>query len=162
MTPWLSITMIKFVISLFCLFYMSSLEHKKDFIEKIKYIDPTELHCLAKNAYHEAFGEGHIGMLLVTQVVFNRASKQNKNYCEVVYEPFQFSWTLQKRPKRIKEEDLIKIKYLIIRYINGLEKIPIVFSNATHFHTIRVNPKWNRKFTRLGVFKQHIFYKGIL
>ena len=59
-----------------------------------------ELYCLAKNIYHEARGEPHLGKLAVAQVTLNRVNSKRwgSTVCEVVYEKSktgapQFSWT---------------------------------------------------------------------
>ena len=52
---------------------------------------------LTLNVYHEARGEPEIGQLAVAHVTLNRAMEEHKSIAEVVREPYQFSWTFQKK-----------------------------------------------------------------
>jgi spore germination cell wall hydrolase CwlJ-like protein len=54
-----------------------------------------ELICLAENIYHEARGEWDRGQIAVAHVTLNRVDHPHwpDTICEVVYEPWQFSWT---------------------------------------------------------------------
>lgn len=58
-----------------------------------------EFKCLADNIYHEARGEGDLGMRLVGDVTVNRALSDRfpDDICRVVYQPSQFSWTRFKK-----------------------------------------------------------------
>lgn len=128
-----------------------------DWIPPVKLISEQQLSCLIKNAYHEAFIEGPTGMLLVTQVVFNRAKIKNKTYCEIIFEKSQFSWTLFKH-RKISEKHWKIIEHLILEYYNGFHKIPEELSMATHFHANYVKPYWRNKAIFLGTWKTHLFY----
>lgn len=145
----------------FVIFVMLLLAYKSvsnvDWIPSGKIIDIKQLECLVKNAYHEAFIEGPIGMLLVTQVVFNRAKIKNKTYCEIIFEKSQFSWTLFKH-KNISERHWKAIEHLIIEYYNGMHSIPEHLKNATHFHANYVKPYWRKHAEYLGEWRRHMFY----
>jgi spore germination cell wall hydrolase CwlJ-like protein len=117
-----------------------------------------QLDCLIQNAYYEAFGEGVIGVLLVTQVVLNRAQIKKTSYCSVVFEKYQFSWTLT-TPGIIKEKDRLFLEKLIIEFYTGRRHIPEEFKTATHFHANYVRPYWANKLEFLGSWKNHLFYK---
>ena len=58
-----------------------------------------DVKCLAIAMHKEARGEGREGMLLVGNVVLNRANKHKKRVCSVVYEKGQFSWAREKRER---------------------------------------------------------------
>ena len=49
--------------------------------------------CLALAIYHEARGEPLAGKHAVAEVVVNRAENRKKDFCDVVFERNQFSWT---------------------------------------------------------------------
>lgn len=138
------------------LLFSVKLEHKENY-KYPNYITLKQLDCLVKNAYHEAHGEGPLGMLLVTQVVLNRA-KNKKNYCAVIYQYKQFSWTLEKE-KKISREDNLKISELILLFYNGKLAVPDNYKNITHFHTIYVKPYWSRKIKPVGSYRNHVFYQ---
>jgi spore germination cell wall hydrolase CwlJ-like protein len=61
-------------------------------------IPKEEIECLSRNIYHEARGEGHVGMTAIAMVTLNRVKDPRwpKTVCKVVYQPYQFSWTHQK------------------------------------------------------------------
>ena len=66
----------------------------------------AEIECLAKNIYFESRGEPLEGQYAVAYVTLNRVldSRWPDTICDVVYEPNQFSWTVN--PNRpIREHD---------------------------------------------------------
>lgn len=125
---------------------------------KVKTLPDKELLCLAKNAYYEARGEGELGLLLVTQVVYNRVT--GNNFCDVIYRHKQFSWTLRKQ-KPISKEELMKLKWMMLAFHNDYYKIPDHLKEATHFHAVYIKPYWSRNLKYLGQWKNHRFYKEI-
>ena len=48
--------------------------------------------CLARAVYQEANTQGERGREAVLAVIVNRAIKQQKHVCEIIKQPFQFSW----------------------------------------------------------------------
>lgn len=114
----------------------------------------NELNCLIRNAYFEANLEGDIGMLLVTNVVFNRT--KNGKYCSTIFSKNQFSWTSGKR-----RSIPVNIYNDIKSNINMFSKrsIPRRFVDATHYHKRGENPKWAHRLKYLGAYKHHLFYK---
>ena len=54
----------------------------------------TEIDCLARNIYHEARGESLQGQIAVAAVTVNRVLTKGypSSICQVVYQPYQFSW----------------------------------------------------------------------
>lgn len=118
-------------------------------------LSEKQLDCLIKNAYHEANGEGRTGRLLVTQVVFNRTT--DENFCKTIYDRKQFSWT-SKKAKQIPTIDYNKISLEIQELFYGFTEIPKGLKKATYFHTTAVKPYWAKAFTKVGVWKNHVFY----
>jgi len=109
-------------------------------------VDETELNCLAQNIYHEARGQSEKGQIAVALVTMNRVNHVNfpNSICEVVFQPYQFSWTHQN---------------MIIDYANNIERkawekslqialavmLGDVYNNMygiTHYHATSVNPNW--------------------
>lgn len=111
-----------------------------------------ELDCLAKVIYYEARGESEAGKLAVALATLNRVDspKFPKTVCQVVYQKQQFSWT-KKRSQSTAWQGYREIaqKAYDNRDILGEFK-------ATHFHNLRVNPRWKLK--RLTKIGKHIFY----
>jgi spore germination cell wall hydrolase CwlJ-like protein len=145
----------KFLLGILILMLWNPLSYREDF-KVLKSIEARQLNCLVKNALHEAGGEGTIGRLLVTNVVFNRT--ENGNYCKTVYKYKQFSWTLYKE-KKFDLEFKLKVKNEILEYYNNNINIPKHLKDATHFHATYVKPKWRKKMKYLGHWGNHHFYQ---
>jgi len=119
-------------------------------------IHGSELNCLAQNAYFEANLEGDVGMLLVTNVVFNRT--HGGKFCNTIWSPKQFSWTSGKK-KKIPVNILNDIKSNINNFSLHRHLIPKKFIVATHYHAKSEYPIWAHKLKRIGAYKNHVFYK---
>ena len=65
-----------------------------------------DVHVMALNMYHEARGEGRLGMLAVGWVVLNRMADEAypKTVAEVVYQGCQFSWVCDRRSDRPRDQ----------------------------------------------------------
>lgn len=127
--------------------------------------------CLAANIYFEARNQPLDGQIAVAQVTMNRASHDVNRVCEVTLKRKQFSWLNGKtnknetvilaafeQPKEKKawaKSKEIANKVLKKRYRDRV-------AGATHYHTTRVNPKWNRSenMTKVTVIGDHIFYRA--
>lgn len=147
-------------------------------IENAPHIDTSAFECIANNAYHEARGEKIIGMIAVTQVVLNRANKGKMSVCEVVYKPYQFSWTANKLLKKVDVtshawRDAERVAYWATFGATcpaSCEGIPGPFAKksvnlespfllATHYHAADVTPAWSTRLKKLGVLGNHVFYR---
>ena len=125
------------------------------------------LTCLALNVFKEARGEPVAGQHAVALVTLNRVYRNglDKDVCDVVFEPKQFSWTItdseggvlhrQKRPdqssvewKRAKQSAL---EALYMEDFTG---------GATHYHEVKSKPIWRRKMEYVGQWGNHYFYRG--
>lgn len=127
--------------------------------EKFDYTD-LDFFCLAKNIFHEAGGESQLGKYAVAQVTLNRLknSRYPNSICDVVMEPYQFSWTLDAEkqwsvPEGIGWEHSKKIAYAVLKgkRIYGMDK-------TLYFHNNTIVPVWahtKHKITQIG---GHIFY----
>lgn len=118
-----------------------------------------QMKCMVDNAFHEAYAEGKLGRQIVMKVVLNRAVG-SEDICEKVYAPKQFSWTSFKK-KKFSEKIGRELAAEVEEVYYGFAKIPEEFLNATHFHVLKVKPVWRKSFKKLGVWKNHIFYKGV-
>lgn len=127
--------------------------------------------CLALNIYHEARSEPLLGQHAVAQVTMNRAGRDPKNVCKVVFEPKQFSWTntltathgaerarLSKAfiPKEGKAWEIAKT--IAFHTVKG--NIGDFTKGATFYHTKGVRPIWDRTFTLIATIGQHKFYRA--
>lgn len=117
--------------------------------------------CLALNIYHESRGDPYEGQAAVALTTLNRAKLSSKEVCEVVFEPRQFSWTIEgaigqrikasHHPKDKTAWEKAKQIALAAFYMKDFT------GGATHFHEASINPKWPHK--RIGRWGSHIFYK---
>ena len=116
--------------------------------------------CLALNMYHEARGEDIDGMVAVAEVTLNRVESDRypDDVCEVVKQPYQFSWYISddKMPP-IEEDDVFSEAFIIAKDMIESGNRPFGLS-ATHFHTRSIRPYWADKFERVATIGNHIFY----
>lgn len=114
-----------------------------------------EFHCLALNLYHEARGEGILGMIGVGQVTLNRVQTQyrgKKSVCGVVYDSKQFSWTNAPTKKPVITKEVLAAARLVA---DGLRITQL--TNVLHYHADYVSPKWSEQMTVSIVMGQHLF-----
>lgn len=158
-----------FVVLLFGLFFPVFASHKDkinsfdtDVSEKRADIDRS-LTCMAMNLYHEARGEGELGMVAVAHVVLNRAKSKNfpSDVCEVIKQvkpSCQFSWFCTGKIKDIDNWDKYDhARSVAINVMNGQVTDPT--NGALYYHTVNVKPKWRKRFIKVAKIGSHIFYK---
>lgn len=132
---------------------------KSDFTQpQLVTASQKDIHCLAQNIYHEARSEPLKGQIAVAQVTINRVKLANfrKSVCQVVFEPHQFSWTLNKHAK-VRDTQAWKTSLAVAKAVLT-NSIRIPNFTATFYHTKQVNPRWNRNMEVLAVIGNHIFY----
>lgn len=112
-----------------------------------------EFKCLVDNVYHEARGEPKEGILLVAKTTLNRAKSGifPKSICEVVYQPYQFSWTIYKRKLPIDKEQWNRLAGIVHESIE--HPADSLYFHATYIKT----PKWAKNKEGVVVGK-HKFY----
>jgi spore germination cell wall hydrolase CwlJ-like protein len=132
---------------------------KFDFMPRIQQqASQKDITCLAQNVYHEARSETLHGQIAVAQVTVNRVkqSKFKKTVCEIVFAPNQFSWTRDRR-LRVKDNKAWEASLVVARAVLT-NSVRLPDFTATHYHTKKVNPSWNRNKQILAVIGSHIFY----
>ncbi|PID76050.1 MAG: cell wall hydrolase [Deltaproteobacteria bacterium] len=111
---------------------------------------------LTLNVYHEARSEPQIGQVAVALVTLNRASQRSLPVKQIVQEPYQFSWTLQKEsytPQNPKAFlDCMQSAYLALENEDFTD-------GATHYHLNTIAPYWISQYTYLDQYGSHKFYK---
>jgi len=111
---------------------------------------------LTLNVYHEARSEPQVGQVAVALVTLNRANEKDLPIKQIVQEPYQFSWTFQKKsyvpddPKAFLE--CMRSVYIALKTNDFTQ-------GATHYHLESINPYWAAKFTFLNQYGSHKFYK---
>lgn len=115
--------------------------------------------CLAQNIYFEAYREPMEGIEAVAATVFNRMTSglYPATICAVVYQPFQYSWTLDTmnwmRKPPAEYVDLAK-SFLADR-TDIQERYPV-----THFHRADIKPNWSSNLVFIAQYGQHKFYEN--
>ncbi len=111
---------------------------------------------LTLNVYHESRSENDMAQRAVAHVTINRAVKRNLTIKEVIFQPYQFSWTHQLTDYTPRDVDT-----LFICYRNSLDatKEEDFTQGATYFHTIGDKPDWAEDVKKVGVYGSHVFYK---
>ena len=116
----------------------------------------AEFKCMVDNLYHEARGEGVLGLSAVASVVMNRATATGQDVCSVVYKHKQFSWT--QKPKPIASKDNLHNIFVVAnKALSGT--LTDVTQGATHYHATHVKPKWAKAMKKVVIINNHIFYK---
>lgn len=138
-------------------------ETEEEFLLKVKNNKKSnnELRCLALNMYHEARGQGKIGMLLVGHVTMNRV--KHKNYpntiCKVVYQHKQFSWVHTIKDHTPKEKKSWKLAQDLAKLV--INRTFDRSNGALFFHNKNISPYWskdNDEIQKLDKHRSHIFY----
>lgn len=138
-------------------------ETEEEFLLKVKNNKKSsnELRCLALNMYHEARGQGKIGMLLVGHVTMNRV--KHKNYpntiCKVVYQHKQFSWVHTIKDHTPKEKKSWKLAQDLAKQV--INRTFDRSNGALFFHNKNISPYWskdNDEIQKLDKHRSHIFY----
>jgi len=121
--------------------------------EKPKPKPKTDVECLASVIYHEARGESVDGQIAVGNVVLNRVKSRHypRSVCGVAFQPKQFTGLTRIKYNESAMKLAKKIMAGAVDYI----------TEATHFHTIHVDPKWasHPNMVYLGTIGDHVFYK---
>jgi len=125
--------------------------------------------CLALNMYHEARGEGPVGMVAIGQTTLNRVADPRwpNDICKVVKErgfislnSCQFSWYCDRRSDVPVDKDMWNIAISLSRgMIKGHIASPKL-KDATCYHATWVEnlPKWTLKSKYILTEGDHIFY----
>lgn len=126
------------------------------------------LACLSVNVYHEARGEPDEGQLAVAYVTLNRAQRKKMDVCDVVVEPYQFSWTTGGVMLRSKgwtlmphmvptDEKAFEKAVGIARVAMGRKRDDPTLG-ALFYHADYVSPDWRTRMTEFGAIGRHVFY----
>lgn len=119
-----------------------------------------ELGCLAMNIYHEGRGESAKGRAAIASVTMNRvrSSRYPDTVCEVVWQRKQFSWTnVAPRHHAITNRRAWHQALVIAElFIGGAMASEV--GEATHYHTVHVQPSWQDETKQVALVGDHIFY----
>lgn len=124
--------------------------------------DSYQMTCVALAIYHESRGLSDVSQFAVGSVVMNRSRLERypSNPCEVVWQRYAFSWTQNKYNKKIPMEPEAWEKAQRIAY--NVYSDPDAFDptmGATHFHDVKVRPKWAKKGKNKTRIETHVFMR---
>ena len=123
--------------------------------------------CLSAAIYYEAASESEDGQRAVAQVVLNRVRHPAypNTVCDVVYQGTergdrlcQFSYACDGSMARLPSRDGWGRASRIARAALAGYVYPGVGA-ATHYHTLAVNPYWNKSLVATAIIGAHIFYR---
>lgn len=115
--------------------------------------------CLAQAMYFESGFEPRDGIEAVAAVVLNRVRSgvYPSTVCGVVYQPAQFSWTVdadkwtQIPPRKFRE--------LAHTFLQTPDILVNAYFRITHFHRQDMTPRWAHQLHYAGTYGQHRFYR---
>lgn len=125
--------------------------------------------CLLCNCYHEARGESVAGQVAVARTVFSRqmSSSYENTACGVVYQPWQFSWTLSSA----KRSEVLGVgsggrRFDRAGFNRCMQSTSQVLSSrnhqsswfASHYHTTSIRPYWASNCRGRSRVGSHYFY----
>jgi spore germination cell wall hydrolase CwlJ-like protein len=124
-----------------------------------------DLDCLTEAVYFEARGEPARGQAAVAQVVLNRVANPSfpKTVCGVVFQGAasrgcQFSFACDGSMRQgLEAAAWDRARRVAERALAGVSGGGI--GNATHFHTVDVQPYWTPQMLRVAQVGLHIFYR---
>jgi len=122
----------------------------------------AQVECLTEAIYHEARSESYTGQLLVGFVIKNRvmSDKFPNDFCQVIEQPWQFSFTHELNDRTMKEEDAAE-------YAKAVAEIVLTSENplpdeVLYYHTVDIKPNWNYNLLdQYQVVNNHVFYKEV-
>lgn len=126
------------------------------------YLSKREFDCLARNIYWEALREPLIGQLAVANITYNRvlSKKWGNTFCQVVFEPKQFSWTNSKKLRNAKpknEAQWNRAKHSAMLFTKGVRVTNLDDSEFYYAQYIK-KPKWAKTMEKQAHIGQHIFF----
>lgn len=123
--------------------------------------------CLTTAIYYEAANEPDEGQRAVAQVILNRVRHPAypNTVCDVIYQGTergdrlcQFSYACDGSMARIPARAAWDRASRVARdALAGYVYAPA--GTATHYHTLAVNPSWNRSLVRVAIIGAHIFFR---
>jgi len=120
----------------------------------------SSYNCLVCNCYHESRGENFEGMVAVAKVVVSRSESDlyPNSVCQVIYQPYQFSWTKDKISNSInaakadEEESFNNCKRATdVALREGGNGV------LYYYNPDKARPAWARAYTPCGSLGNHTF-----
>lgn len=120
-----------------------------------------DCYYLAQAGYYESRSEPDKGVESVMKVVINRKNHNRfpNTIKDVVLSPYAFSYVHDGSLTRARYngqqwQRMYRIALKVLFFPKSVD-----IGGATHYHTKRVSPFWNRKFKQVASIGAHEFYK---
>lgn len=129
--------------------------------EQVK-LSNKEFDCLSRNIYWESLHEPLIGQLAVAQIVHNRvkSKKWGNTFCQVIYQPKQFSWTNFKHIRNAKPKNAMqweRAKHSAMLFSRGVRVTNLDKSEFYYADYIKA-PIWSENMKKKAKIGKHIFF----
>lgn len=122
-----------------------------------------QMRCLRQALWFEARSESEHGMRAVATVIINRVkhSRYPKEFCRVIHQRKQFSYTHQLKSFRINpgptEVTKLQVVDKIIGEVYTGDFVAVLPADVLWYHTVRVKPSWSKQKQQVALIGQHIF-----
>ena len=126
-----------------------------------------EKQCLTAALFHEARGEGLVGIKAVASVIENRKHNADypSTYCKIIKQHRQFSFVLEGKPihkleqqvKPSEKEVFALVSNLAEQMLQGRFK-PVLPARVLHYTTHAVRNQWTQKMQVVAKVGNHRFY----
>lgn len=119
----------------------------------------SDVLCLAQVLFFEAGTEPREGLEAVAAVVFNRMQSPlyPSSVCGVVYQPAQFSWTLD--AQKLSEIPPRRFVRLAQQFLRRPDILTNAYWKITHFHQMNITPRWSEQLELVATYGHHKFYR---
>jgi len=142
---------------------------RKEILLQEQEYQKQQKNCLKNALYYEARSEGKLGILAVASVIENRKNSKGypSEYCTVIQQRKQFSYTLEGRPDveaiegRLRAADKVaymQVSDVVDQMLEGSFE-PILPSNVLHYATVKINNAWTKTKKVYATIGNHRFYK---
>jgi spore germination cell wall hydrolase CwlJ-like protein len=142
---------------------------RKEILLQQQEYEKQQKNCLKNALYYEARSEGKLGILAVASVIENRKNSKGypSEYCSVIQQRKQFSYTLEGRPDveaiegRLRAADkaaYMQVSEVADSMIEGRFE-PVLPSNVLHYATTKITNAWTRTKKVYATIGNHRFYK---
>lgn len=115
---------------------------------------------LAEAVVYEARGEEELGRYAVAWVIRNRAEAKRwpDTITQVIHQYRQFSYLRDKHKQQTPTKQDWTRAY-VVGYDVLHDEITSPVGEATHYHSIRVRPRWAKDLEMVARIDNHIFYR---
>jgi hypothetical protein len=118
--------------------------------------------CMIENLVYESADQGTKGMRLMAEVTLNRVDELEspRAYCDVVYEPYQFSWTHKEHKREYKDSEYHKAAQVLFSYLYG--DLPRLLPKGTKHYLnkeLASDMSWYDPNKVVMEYKDHAFLK---